>query len=157
MPASGFKSMPKQAFFSSPFKNKNGNSSGYHMAKMPCPESTPLGNSPPLWLAVQGLGWRQRDAQSAQFVLLLHAGCQRHTSFRDLQSHGFCYLNHPKEQTHKTNGESPQCHCSGNVTAQGRSEQHTHAPGHGDRIPKVATRREAGKTCPCKSHQTISF
>lgn len=88
-------------------------SSGFDAAKMLCLESTPLGDSPPLCLAVHGLGWGQRDAQGAQSVILLPAGGQRHPSFRDLQPHGFRYLNHPKEQTHKTNGESPQ------VTAQG--------------------------------------
>lgn len=70
-------------------------SSGYDAAKMLCLESTPLGDSPPLCLAVHGLGRGQRDAQGAQSVILLPAGGQRHPSFRDLQPHGFRYLNHP--------------------------------------------------------------
>lgn len=51
---------------------------------------------------VQGLGWRQRDGESAQSVLLLPTHCQRNLSFGDLQPHGFRYLHHPKEETHKT-------------------------------------------------------
>lgn len=38
---------------------------------------------------VQGLGWRQRDGESAQSVLLLPTHCQRNLSFGDLQPHGF--------------------------------------------------------------------
>lgn len=124
-------------------------SSGYDAAKMLCLESTPLGDSPPLCLAVHGLGRGQRDAQGAQSVMLLPAGGQGHTSFRDLQPHGFRYLNHPKEQTHKTNGVSSG-HGSGRV---GRREQHCRASGHDDRSPKAATRGEAGET-PARASAT---